>query len=159
MNAFDLMTLAQGGTTATGSAAGSAPATAPITTTGIPGGTPAAPPAQNPSMMPLMLPLVGLVVVMMVMQVMSGRKEKKKREELMRSIKRGDRVLTIGGIIGTIDQVRDDEVVLKVDPNSNAKISFTRPSIQQVLSSSGTAAEGSGAVEVKTKNEKAAVVR
>ena len=66
--------------------------------------------------------------------IMGGqRREKKKRAALLSSIKKGDRVQTIGGILGSVVEVRDDEIVLKVDENSNTRIKFTRGAIQTVL--------------------------
>jgi preprotein translocase subunit YajC len=153
-------TLAQGAsaTDALQSAAGAAPSTpAPAaTTTAAPGTAPTSVPvgANQPSMWPMMLPLGLLVVMMFVMQAFAGRREKKKRADLMSSMKRGDRVLTIGGIIGTVDQVRDDEVVLKTDPNTSAKMTFTKSSIQQVLKSADGDNGVAPSIEVKGAGER-----
>lgn len=106
------------------------------------------------------LPLIFVMVaVMMLMTTLSGRKEKKKRKALMDSLGKGDKVITIGGQIGIVDQVRDTEVVLRIDENSNAKARFSKASIQQVLESSdkgGSDADSSsnGTIEVKAKGEK-----
>jgi preprotein translocase subunit YajC len=43
-------------------------------------------------------------------------------------------VLTSGGIIGVIANMKDDEVLLKVDENSNVRLRVTRSSIVRVLS-------------------------
>ncbi len=107
-----------------------------------------------------MIPLLFVMVaVMMLMTTLSGRKEKKKRKALMESLGKGDKVLTIGGQIGVVDSVRDAEVVLRIDENSNAKARFTKASIQQVLESAGKGASeadsgSNGTIEVKTKGEK-----
>jgi preprotein translocase subunit YajC len=42
-------------------------------------------------------------------------------------------VQTIGGVIGTIVEVKDAEVVVKIDETTNTKIRFARSAIQQVL--------------------------
>ena len=42
-------------------------------------------------------------------------------------------MVTAGGIIGTLVDVRDAEVVLKVDESSNTKIKFTRDAIKRVV--------------------------
>ncbi len=47
------------------------------------------------------------------------QKEKKERESLFSSLKKNDEVLTASGIIGIVAQVKDDEVVLKVDESAN----------------------------------------
>ena len=48
-------------------------------------------------------------------------------------LKRGDRVQTIGGILGTVVETRDGEVLLKVDEGNNTKIRFSRNAIHRVL--------------------------
>ncbi len=62
------------------------------------------------------------------------RKEQKIRDDMLKNMKRGDRVVTAGGILGTVVDVRDSEVVLKVDEGSNTKIKFTRDAVKRVIS-------------------------
>ena len=40
---------------------------------------------------------------------------------------------TIGGVIGTVVELRDDEVTLRVDENTNTRITFSKASVQQIL--------------------------
>lgn len=96
--------------------------------------------------------MVGVMALMIFMQVMTGRKEKKKRAELMASMKRGDKVQTIGGIIGTIAEIRDDDMVLKLE---EGKVRVTRSSVATVLKE-GKVGEVTS-MEVKNGREKAAV--
>ena len=58
---------------------------------------------------------------------------KKKRKALLSTVKKHDRVQTVGGVIGSIVEVNPDTVVLKVDESSNTRITFARSAIQQVL--------------------------
>lgn len=76
--------------------------------------------------------MILIIVVMWLMIFLPQRREKKKQQELMNSMKKGDRVTTIGGIIGTIIEVRDDEVVVKVDEANNTRIHFRRSAIQSI---------------------------
>ena len=46
---------------------------------------------------------------------------------------------TVGGIIGTVAEVKGDEVVVKIDESTNTKIRVVRSAIQQVLKKSGEA--------------------
>ncbi len=81
-----------------------------------------------------MLPMMLLVVVFMIFStMMSSRREKKRAAEMLGALKRGDRVLTAGGMIGTVHEVREDSIVLRVDDVSGAKAHFTRGAVQQVL--------------------------
>ncbi len=85
--------------------------------------------------------LMGLMVFMIVMSSMGQRKEKKKRAELLNSLGKHDRVQTTGGVIGTISEIRGDEVVVKVDESTNTKIRFARSAVQQILKKAGSPAE------------------
>jgi preprotein translocase subunit YajC len=97
-----------------------------------PGGTSgAAAPADG-----FLFMLLPLVLLMIVFSVFGQRKEKKKREALLGSIKKHDRVRTIGGVIGSVVEIKPDTIVLKVDESSNTRMTFTRDAVQQVLESS-----------------------
>lgn len=144
------------GSTATGTAA----------TTGAPGTVVPAGGGQPPPAPPFnILWIVPLFLAALIIpQWLSSRKQSKKRKEMFASMGKGDKVITIGGQIGVIDQIRENEVVLRTDENSNAKSRFTRSAIQSVLESSGkgsSEAESSanGTIEIKTKGEKAAASR
>ena len=79
------------------------------------------------------VPIILIVVVFYLFMWRSKRGEEKKRTDMISQLKRGDRVQTIGGIIGNVVEVRDSEVLLKVDETSNTKIRFTRSAIHRVL--------------------------
>jgi preprotein translocase subunit YajC len=77
--------------------------------------------------------LIGLMLFMVISTMLSGRKEKKRRASMMAGIGRHDKVQTIGGIVGTVSEVRDTEVVVTVDRSSNTRITFAKTAVQQVL--------------------------
>src|SRR5215510_10739875 len=78
--------------------------------------------------------MIGLLMLLMIVFSMSGtRREKKKREALLNAIKKHDRVQTIGGVIGSVVEIKPEYVVLKVDESSNTRITFARSAIQQIL--------------------------
>ncbi|MCS7033286.1 MAG: preprotein translocase subunit YajC [Phycisphaerae bacterium] len=79
--------------------------------------------------LPLMLGLVLLWVVM----IRSKQKSEKMRQRMLSELKKNDRVETIGGVLGTIVEVRDGEVVLKVDETTNTKMRFRRSAIHRVI--------------------------
>lgn len=98
-----------------------------------PGGT-GTPQAQtSPLGGPFMLIMIGLLVFMVVSTVMSGRRQKKERAALLNSLNKHDRVQTAGGVIGSIVEIKDAEIVLRVDQANNTRISFSKNSVQQVL--------------------------
>jgi preprotein translocase subunit YajC len=70
----------------------------------------------------------------------SKRTEQKKRDDMLSGMKRGDRVLTAGGILGSVVEVRDSEVLLKVDESTNTKIKFSRDAIKRIVTDDAPAA-------------------
>ena len=87
----------------------------------------------------LILLLIPMVLMMFIFSAFGQRKEKEKRDALLSSIKKHDRVRTIGGVIGAIVEVKTDTVVLKVDESSNTRMTFSRDAVQQVIDSSDNA--------------------
>jgi preprotein translocase subunit YajC len=80
-----------------------------------------------------MFPLVIGIIILYFFMNKSKKGQEKQRESMLSELKRGDRVQTIGGILGSVVEVRDNEVVVKVDETSNAKIKFTRSAIHRVV--------------------------
>jgi preprotein translocase subunit YajC len=84
-----------------------------------------------------MLVTFGLIIVVFYFLVIRPQNKKKKdAAKMLEGMKKGDRVVTIGGMHGSIDAVRDNEVVLKVD--DNVKIKFSKSAISQVLERGGS---------------------
>ena len=85
----------------------------------------------NNSTMFLML---AMVLVMYFFIFRSPRKRQEQQLRKMReSLKRNVRVRTIGGILGTVVDVREDEVVIKIDEANNTKMRVTMGAISKVL--------------------------
>jgi preprotein translocase subunit YajC len=78
-------------------------------------------------------PMALLLLIMWFFLIRGRKNEQKQREEMLGSMKRGDRVQTIGGVLGTVVDVRDSEVVVKVDESSNTKMTFIRSAIHRVV--------------------------
>ena len=105
----------------------------PLTGATPPGGAGAGGASRDPfggMFFPLLLVLL---ITMITFTVLGQRRDRKKRQALLTSVKKHDRVQTVGGVIGSIVEVKTDTVVLKVDETSNTRITFARSSIQQVL--------------------------
>ena len=80
------------------------------------------------------LPLVAIFVVMYLLLFRGPQKKQQQHRKMVQALKKNDRVQTIGGILGTIVDVRDDEVVVKIDESNNTKIKLTTGAISRVLS-------------------------
>ncbi|MFQ5463353.1 MAG: preprotein translocase subunit YajC [Phycisphaerae bacterium] len=79
---------------------------------------------------------MGVMVFLVLNTITRSRREKRERAELQSSLTKHARVVTIGGIYGTIHSVKEDEVVIKVDESSNTKMTFLKSAVQKVLSNS-----------------------
>lgn len=77
--------------------------------------------------------MIAMIVFMIVMQRSSRKNEAKRRKELLDSLSKNDRVLTHGGIIGTIVNVKENEIVLKVDESTNTKMTFIKDAVRQII--------------------------
>ena len=81
-------------------------------------------------------PIVPILLVMIVfiwMSSRSRRRQEQQKKDMLGAMKRGDRVQTIGGILGNVVEVRDDRILLKVDESNNTKVWFARSAIHRVL--------------------------
>ena len=98
------------------------------------GQTPPTGGSPNPmgSLFPIAL-MLGLVVFMLLSSRSAKKREQREKEEMYTRMAKNDRVLTIGGIIGTVMSVRDGEVVLKVDETTNTKMTFLKTAVQRIL--------------------------
>ena len=95
--------------------------------------TPQGPKQQGASGMPLLIGMVLFVGVFFFMTSRSQKRERRKKADLLDNLKKNDRVLTIGGVIGTVVNVADNKIVLKVDEATNTRMTFIKRSIQQVV--------------------------
>ncbi len=90
-----------------------------------------------------MVVMVMMFLAMIIFSFMGQRRDRKKREAMISAVKKHDKVQTVGGLIGSVVEVKTDTIVLKVDESANTRITFARSSIQQVLTSAsnGTSLE------------------
>ena len=77
------------------------------------------------------LPLVLIVGLMIVMMVLPQRRQEKKMKQMMETLKPGKRIRTIGGIYGRIEQVKDDVVVIVLEPDT-VKMTISKGAISTV---------------------------
>jgi preprotein translocase subunit YajC len=81
-------------------------------------------------------PFILMFAVFYFLLIRPQQKKSKVRNNMLNQLKKGDKVTTIGGLHGTIQEITDDTVVLRV--NDVTKLTFDRSSINNVTSSSDT---------------------
>lgn len=66
--------------------------------------------------------LILIFVVMWFFMIRPQRKQQKELEKFRKSLKRGDKVVTIGGIYGVVDEIKERQVIIKVDGDTKLKV-------------------------------------
>lgn len=77
--------------------------------------------------------MIAVVTFMLLSSRSQKKREKREKDEMHARMAKNDRVLTIGGVIGTVLSVKDSEVVLKVDESTNTKMTFVKTAIQKII--------------------------
>src|SRR5512147_332552 len=90
---------------------------------------PGAPTAANPILQ--MLPYLLIFVVFWFVLLAPMRKQQKKTKEMLSALKKGDHVLTSGGIYGTVAQLEDQFVWVKIA--DTVKVKMSRGAITSVV--------------------------
>ncbi len=77
-------------------------------------------------------PIILMFAVFYFLLIRPQQKRQKKHDDMIKNVKKGDKVVTTGGIIGIVVGVKDSQVVLKVG-DGETKIEFLKSAISQVL--------------------------
>ena len=99
-------------------------------------------------------PYILLIGAIIFATIMPQRKRDKQVKQMMADLKKGDWVRTIGGVVGRVYTIKDEQVVLETGPD-HVKLTFTRGSIATV-GDSEVESEGLTESEIKvaTKEKK-----
>ena len=81
------------------------------------------------------LPILAIGLVFYFIVIAPANKQRRKTQEMLGSLKKGDRVVTSGGIYGTIQGVEAEVVYLKI--SENVKVKLARSAITGVLTGEG----------------------
>lgn len=87
----------------------------------------AAEPTAGGSLVSMVVILLVFVAIFYFLLIRPQRRQQKEHRELVASLKRGDRVITAGGVLGTIDKIDEDTVVLALE--EGAKVRLQKSSI------------------------------
>jgi preprotein translocase subunit YajC len=82
------------------------------------------------SSIPMLLPLL-LIPVLYLVMIRPQQKRQKQWQEMLGSIKTGDRVTTAGGIRGIILSIKEDAIIIRVAPD-NLKLEVAKSAIASV---------------------------
>ncbi len=87
--------------------------------------------ATQSNMLVQLIPFVVIFVIFYLLIIMPARKKQKQHQNMISSLKGGERVITAGGVFGTVTRVMDDRFEIQVD--SNTRLQVAKGSISSVL--------------------------
>jgi preprotein translocase subunit YajC len=87
--------------------------------------------AQQPSWMPVAIYFGIFLAVFWVFIILPRKKQEKKHKEMLTNLKRGDKVVTIGGLRGEVARIKDDTITIKV--NESTEIDFVKKAIAYLI--------------------------
>ncbi|MBI5094055.1 MAG: preprotein translocase subunit YajC [Candidatus Hydrogenedentes bacterium] len=79
-------------------------------------------------------PIIMLVAIFYFLMIRPNQKQEKKRRDMLASLAKGDKVVTSGGICGTVVGLSEKNVVLRVSDEPAVKMEFVRGAVSKVLS-------------------------
>ncbi len=99
--------------------------------------------AAEPGLLEAFLPIILIFVVFYFLLIRPQQKKMKQHKEMLASIKRGDRIVTGGGIVGLVTRVIDDNEV-QVEIAEGVRVRVQRGLVAQVLARTQPAGESKG---------------
>ena len=103
--------------------------------------------------MDLMIMLIPMLVIFYFMLIRPENKRKKEAEQMRSSMKEGDQITTIGGIVGTVVNIKEDRFVIETSADQ-VRIEF----MKWALSSNDTAVAAAAEEKKKVMEERAKAV-
>ena len=91
---------------------------------------PANPDGAGPSPFSMLLPLLGMLAIFYFLLIRPQQKRQKETQKMINALKKGDKVITASGLIGTVAGLRDDVVVVKIA--DNVKVEMLKNAITAV---------------------------
>ncbi|MCJ7582356.1 MAG: preprotein translocase subunit YajC [Candidatus Aminicenantes bacterium] len=83
------------------------------------------------NMLTALVPFILVFVIFYVLIILPSRKKQKKHQDMVEALKPGDKIVTTGGIYGTVMGTQKDRIELKI--SANVKIDVTRNAIGVIL--------------------------
>ena len=96
--------------------------------------------AQGGDTMMGMLPIILMFVILYFLMIRPQQKQKKDREAMLSTVKKGDRVVTTGGLHGTVVGLNEQTVTLKVA--DSVKLDFDRTALGRIVTAPGSKEAG-----------------
>ena len=85
--------------------------------------------ATQPNPLVSFLPLILMFLIFYFLLIRPQQKRQQETQKMVANLKKGDRIVTSGGVIGTVVGIQNDYVVIKVGDNENTKMEVLKSAI------------------------------
>jgi len=86
---------------------------------------------QQPSLLASLLPLIILFAIFYLLVILPQQKQAKKHKEMVENLKKGDKIVTTGGIIAEV--VKNEKGFLKIKINDNVEVKLDKSAVAKKL--------------------------
>jgi preprotein translocase subunit YajC len=90
--------------------------------------------------MVLLIQFAAIIAIFYFLLIRPQRKAQQRHREMVAALKRGDEVMTEGGVLGEVIHIKDDRVTIKTAEST--RLVVARPKIAQVFTAEGSGREG-----------------
>jgi len=95
-------------------------------------------PGASDQLLVMLLMIFPFIAMYYFLVLRPQKKKAREREAMLGALKKGDRVLSVGGIYGVVRSIKDDEIILAVDEQKDVRIRVTRNAISQIVQAAGS---------------------
>jgi preprotein translocase subunit YajC len=87
-------------------------------------------PGEGPNFITTLIPFALIIAVFYFLIIRPQNKKQKETQKMLSALKKGDKIVTIGGMHGTIQSVKESTVIVRVD--DNVKLEFNRSAVSGI---------------------------
>ena len=91
--------------------------------------------AQQPGILASLMPLIILFAIFYFLVILPQQRANKKHKEMVEALKKGDKIVTTGGIIAEV--IKNEEDFLKVKLNDSVEVKLTKDAVARKLEDEG----------------------
>ena len=87
----------------------------------------------------LVIQLLPFILIFYFLLIRPQKKQQKQISDMLSSLKKGDEIVTVGGIVGTIVRIKDNDIIIETGFKQNpVQIKFQKAAVGKVLKSAQT---------------------
>jgi preprotein translocase subunit YajC len=98
---------------------------------------PSGAPGEQPNPLVQLVPMILIIVVFYFFMIRPQQQKQKEREKALDALKKGDKIVTIGGLHGRISGIDNEKKTVEVEVANGLKLKFDRTAIASVEKSEG----------------------